>query len=360
MAPNSIDAGFRFDPASLLNPIPGASPAGESLRYEGTYDRIREARTEDNPVLAQGVWKTPLKKAQWSDIAGICLDALENRSKDIQICAWLTEAWLHLYGLAGLREGLRAMAALCDRFWDDLHPSSADDNLEYRLAPIEWINEKLPPLIRLLPLTEPGAEDIPAYSWNDWESAARLTSGDGAAVKHAQFEQSAMLTPTPLYSALAETVESAGRACAQLEDILRERCGDHAASLRQVANVLDQIRGFVVSTLNQREDGDGKTSRTLTQAEPGAESAGEDAPPFREPSTHGGPIRDRSEAYRRLAEAADYLARTEPHSPTPYLVRRAVAWGSLRLEELLPELVQNNSDLGEIYRLLQINKPAGR
>src|SRR5580658_8919484 len=83
----TFDSGFRFNPESLLNPIAGPSPAGESLRYEGTYDKIRDARTEDNPVLAQGVWKAPLKKAQWSEVANLCLDALETRTKDIQIAA---------------------------------------------------------------------------------------------------------------------------------------------------------------------------------------------------------------------------------------------------------------------------------
>ena len=66
----------------------------------------------------------------------------------------------------------------------------------------------------------------------------------------------------------------------------------------------------------------------------------------------GSPIRSRAEAYRRLAEAADYLLRTEPHSPAPYLVRRAVAWGGMSLGELLEELVQGDSDLKAIYTLL--------
>jgi type VI secretion system protein ImpA len=55
-----------------------------------------------------------------------------------------------------------------------------------------------------------------------------------------------------------------------------------------------------------------------------------------------------------LAEAADYLCRTEPHSPAPYLVKRAVQWGNLSLPDLLPELVRNQSELAELFRLLQL------
>jgi type VI secretion system protein ImpA len=62
--------------------------------------------------------------------------------------------------------------------------------------------------------------------------------------------------------------------------------------------------------------------------------------------------RSRDEAYRRLGEIADYLLRTEPHSPVPYLVKRAVAWGGMPLAELLQELLDSESDLKQIYRLL--------
>lgn len=70
----------------------------------------------------------------------------------------------------------------------------------------------------------------------------------------------------------------------------------------------------------------------------------------------GGPIRNRADAYRMLEEAAEYLARTEPHSPTPYLVRRAITWGQLKFEDLMNELIQNRTEVESIYHLLQIKK----
>jgi type VI secretion system protein ImpA len=38
----------------------------------------------------------------------------------------------------------------------------------------------------------------------------------------------------------------------------------------------------------------------------------------------------------------------------PYLVSRAVAWGSMPLQELLGELVRNSGELTEVYRLLDL------
>ena len=40
----------------LLTPIPGANPSGPDLRYDPLYDRIKEARREEDDV-PQGVWK---------------------------------------------------------------------------------------------------------------------------------------------------------------------------------------------------------------------------------------------------------------------------------------------------------------
>src|SRR2546430_7651904 len=70
--------------------------------------------------------------------------------------------------------------------------------------------------------------------------------------------------------------------------------------------------------------------------------------------TGAGALPNRAEAYARLREAADYLLRTEPHSPVPYLVRRAVTWGNMPLAEVLEQLMQKNSDLATIYTLLGI------
>ena len=70
-----------------------------------------------------------------------------------------------------------------------------------------------------------------------------------------------------------------------------------------------------------------------------------------------GPIGSRAEAFERLREAADFLLRTEPHSPVPYLVMRAVSWEHLPLPELLAELLQKQkNDLAAVYALLGLQQ----
>jgi type VI secretion system protein ImpA len=63
-------------------------------------------------------------------------------------------------------------------------------------------------------------------------------------------------------------------------------------------------------------------------------------------------IQTREDAYHLLAQAADFLAETEPHSPTPYLVRRAISWGGMSLDEVLADMAQEAGDLTHYLRFL--------
>ena len=125
-----------------------------------------------------------------------------------------------------------------------------------------------------------------------------------------------------------------------------QRLGDGLFALQHLAHrVLDERR-------EQGEEIAGPAAEEYMSYDPEMGGFGPAEEEEEEGAYGGSPIRSRAEAYRRLAEAADFLQRTEPHSPTPYLIRRAVAWGGMSLGELLQELVQSDSDLRAIYTLL--------
>lgn len=354
-------AAHRIDLERLLNPISVARPAGESLRYEETYDKVREARREDDAELSQGIYVAELKKADWPAVERLCFDALETRTKDLQLAAWLLEAWLHLHGFAGAAEGFRLLCALCESYWEGLHPLPEEGDLEYRIAPIEWINEKLYLKLTQVPLSAPQTPDAPACTWADWDSARyleHLTQRDPKARQLAEakgkitlsiFQSSLMLTPKSFYQRLDDELSYVTEAIAFLENQLDEKCGKQAPSLHNFKNTLGQIHQLVFNVLKSREDENGEEEETEIEFFPEEEAEGS------EQLWSGGPIRSRAEAYRRLSEAADYLLRTEPHSPTPYLVKRAVAWGSMSLHELFDQIIRNDGELQELNRLLRFS-----
>jgi type VI secretion system protein ImpA len=63
---------------------------------------------------------------------------------------------------------------------------------------------------------------------------------------------------------------------------------------------------------------------------------------------------NREEAYRQLLLIAEYLARTEPHSPVPYLIKRGVEWGNKPLSELLGELISADAESRRLWTLLGV------
>ncbi len=353
---------MKADLETLLTPISADKPSGESLRYSGLYEAVEDARREDDPALPQGVWKTELKKADWKEAARLCLDALETRSKDLQVAAWLLEAWIHLEGLPGATVGLSLLGALCESFWDTVHPLPQDGDVEFRLTPLEWVAGRIPDAVRGIPITAPTSDEGKSCTYADLDGARhleRLARTDPNAAQAAEargrittdrFLVSVSLTPTAFYSVLEADARQSLAALDRLAGLLNHLLGNDAPSFQRLGDALFALQHFALRVLEERGE--------ESVASPRGEAMDEmDLYPQADQEEEGafygaGPIRSRAEAYRRLAEAADYLLRTEPHSPTPYLVRRAVAWGGMSLGELLQELVQGESDLRAIYTLL--------
>ncbi len=69
------------------------------------------------------------------------------------------------------------------------------------------------------------------------------------------------------------------------------------------------------------------------------------------------PITDRAHAYAQLASAAQTLREIDPHSPVPYVVQRAIAWGGLNTAQLYQELFVRQGGQISIFELLGIDLP---
>src|SRR5262245_48008258 len=167
-APRSIPTVVEIE--ALLAPIPGENPSGANLQYAGLYDEIREARRSDDN-LAQGDWQHEAKTAEWPKVINLTTLALATKSKDLQICAWMSEAVVELFGFAGLRDGLRVMRGLHENFWDTVYPE-ADEDLEARANALSWMDTKLAVALKKQKLTKTGTSRD--YSTLDWEDSVKF------------------------------------------------------------------------------------------------------------------------------------------------------------------------------------------
>lgn len=369
-----------MDLEPLIAPIAGDKPTGVSLRYEKTYQQVAEARREEDATLPQGNWERPLKRADWIQVEQLCSEALAKKTKDIQLAAWLTEAWLHLRGLEGLAQGLGLVESLCEKYWDAIHPQIEDGDIEYRVAPFVWINDNLPlALRRAIPIVEDVSQMSEAkLTLADWANAVHLENvalKDAKAAKLAEraktptralFKTVASLTSPGFVRSRYESIERCDAAVSALEKLMGDKLQDDSPGLTQLRGALQEMQNAVrelsgepavqapanadVQASDQVTSSLGSSAQTAGRGKEMAENetnSSEIAVP-----SGAGPITSREDAFRRLNEAADYLMRIEPHSPCPYLVKRAVAWGRMPLAELLQELVRSEGDLRELYGLL--------
>lgn len=348
--------GISFD--ALIAPIDAAMPAGKSVRGNGVYSTIERARRQDDPNLPLGAWEYDLKRADWDKVSAIALDALANKSKDLQLVGWLLEAQINKSGFSGIAPCILLMQTLCERYWDDVHPQAEDGDLEFRANIIRWVDKKLLSSLRLTPVTASGRER--EYNWADWEQARRNEQIRNAAtdretgiegVSVSEVLAGMASTATDIHMRHHRMLSDALTAIDALLDTLDERLGSDAPSLLELSELLEQIQTFLGSELHKRGV---RMDKLVSPPEVAL-------PPMPEPATQtphqpfasvDGTIRDRAQAYAQLAQIGDFLMRLEPHSPVPYLVKRATEWGTLNTAELYQELFLRLSGQLNIFEML--------
>src|ERR1700722_2188366 len=165
--------------ADLLTPIAGDNPSGASLRYDPVYDQIKEARRQDD-TGPQGDWQRERKVADYRLALDLASKALAERSKDLQLAVWLTEAALHREKFAGLQQGLDLLRGLLEQFWDTLYPEIEDDDLEPRIVLLGWVGGRLLDAARFSPIPAGG------FSLNHYLESRRVGSEEDAAQNEAK------------------------------------------------------------------------------------------------------------------------------------------------------------------------------
>jgi len=347
-----------LDAASLLAPISPTKPCGEWLRHDRLYTQVSEARREDDPSLPQGIWVQPQKRADWALVEQLCAEALAQRSKDLQLAAWLTEAWLRLRGLAGLVDGLKLITSLVEQYWDGLYPLIDGDDVEARLAPFAWLNKHGALALGSVQLAAGATPAGRLYTLTEWDRVlrneqqappppanSRNAPPPEPTLARQHFTTAVSMTPAAFYTDLRVQLHGTGVALDRLSLVLADLLGPQAPALAALEGRLDDcfraLQDLAGVPWEEEVEVDEEEAMGTIQEMPAVR-----------PAESAGAPRSREEAFRRLDEVADYLLRTEPHSPVPYLVKRAVAWGGMPLAELLQELLDSESDLKQLYRLL--------
>lgn len=353
----------------LLVPIPGANPAGAELRYDPVYDKIKEARREDDDA-PQGEWQTERKVADWPLVIRLTKDALTKKSKDLQLAVWLTEAMLRREGLAGLRAGLDLLDGMVDQYWDGLFPTIEDGDAEMRAAPLDWAGSRLDLAVRqaaanrnghtflqytqsrLIPTESEAAED-------DGKNQTRVAAIADGKLTPEQFDAGFAATPKAWYKALAADIAACLETLQQLDERSQERFGADSPSFTKLRGALEEVQRAATTLLKRKLE----VEPDPPEFNPGGVSpdAGIGAPPLPNfalgapapaaaaATSAAGSARPLAaeaasldDAAARIVSAARFLRQSNPYNPAPYLLLRGFRWGELRAngQQIDPRLLE--------------------
>ncbi|MGA8152322.1 MAG: type VI secretion system protein TssA [Terriglobales bacterium] len=335
-------------PDDLLKPIEGPNPSGVSLRYDPVYDKIKEARREEDQP-PPGMTEQDRKVADNTMVIKLTTEALATKTKDLQLAAWLTEALLKQRGFAGLKEGLLVCCGLLETFWDSIYPEPEDGDLQARSAPLGFVGTKLDIPLKLVPVVVKlnyGTFDYQQSREIGYEDQAKT---DEAKAKRAQlikegklapevFDKAFEETPKKFYAQAEKDLDNCLQTLARLDKFCDEKLGSEGPSFGPLKSGLEASRHIIHGFLQKKRE-----------KEPDPVEAVETAPGDNAGAAGGtagdaGPVRtgvlisvetsseppDRLEAIRKIAEAAAFLRRREPKSPASYLMLRGLRWGELR------------------------------
>ncbi|HVK13926.1 MAG TPA: type VI secretion system ImpA family N-terminal domain-containing protein [Gemmataceae bacterium] len=311
---------------ALLNPIAGDDPAGAPPSFS-TVQQLDTMRKPGDPF-------GPPVKQDWDGIVQLAAETLVNTSKDILVASRLVEGVTMQHGLAGLRDGLAFFNRLLGECWDRMRPVAEDGETldEVRQGPVNWLNTKFPVNLSAAPLLVVRGE---AFSHGDWKGGGERRIDFEAALPKAK--------PDDVRNMQADLQEAKAH-LEQLGKTVDEKMPNQGINLTSgmgsIGTVLDEIARTVkdiVSKSGVGEDGGGGDAA----ADDGDADDEPAAGPARKAGKAGGV--SRGDLYRQIEGIAEVLQKMEPHSPIPYLLKRAVRLGAMPFPQMMRDLMYEDT-----------------
>ncbi|MCP4492603.1 MAG: type VI secretion system protein TssA [Gammaproteobacteria bacterium] len=342
----------------LLAPVSDDSRVGEDIRdnasQDSPYYSIKDARTSARAAERNNMFDSDTSEAdsQWRKILELAPDILQNQAKDLEIASWYTEALIRRYGYPGLRDGFKLIKGLIDQYWEEIYPLPDEDGIETRVASLTGLNGEGAEGVLITPIRNvyitQGSEPGPFNFWKyqqvleiekviDEEAKKEKSNKLGFSMD--DVDRAVADSSESFYVNLCDDLSEAIATYREVGTLLDEHCGiSDSPPTSNIINMLEGCLGavkhigkFKLPEPESDEDANSETSTDSTSASPN------------ESNTSSGPIKNRDDAFKKLIEISEFFRKTEPHSPIPYILERAVKWGDMPLESLIRELIPDSS-----------------
>jgi type VI secretion system protein ImpA len=353
----------------LTQPFSGKHPSGSPDEVLDTYKHIREARETDDTSLPQGVWKEDLKEADWEKVSLLASDLLENYVKDLQVGAWLAEAWAHTAKAQGITWGCELLIELIKDSWNTLYPLiDSEGNIGARLQILDWLDQKLVASLLEHPITDISTDAEDDYTLANWVDSVyfhHLSRKQSDPVQFLQQQEAPLLSEVMrdvrrsspnFYKSMEYDLKEAQKKVKKLDQALQEKLPDESFFL-ELRKKLDEIIDVLPTWKNEATRGQ------KSKLAPPPETASFDPSLIKDedqPANHQESItpqkkneRGRHEAFEQLAHIIQTLEKTDPQSPVPVLLKKALSWKDASFSEIMETFSNNPEEALVFIRLLQ-------
>jgi type VI secretion system protein ImpA len=356
-----------LDFTKLLAQIPGEKPTGVDLRADPSpvsdFYVIRDARktaSDAERKLDQG---DDTVTPDWRPVFDRSTKVLAEKSKDLEIVAYLIEALVRLRGFAGLRDGLRLASELVERYWEGLYPSAEEGGIEERFSHVLWLSgiDKPGTLIapvRKIPMAD--SANVGRISFAHYLQAQTLDQLGDSKMKQRRIEGGAITlemirtaiaeTPPKFYVDLLDDLQRSSEQFTRFSAALSAKSGFDLPS-SDLKEVIENYRD-AVQLLAKDKIPDPQTAAAVAAAGTAPQGDGAATTPGKpvDPSV----IKDRNDAMDRLMKIAGYFKTTEPQSIIPYALEQIVNWGKMSLPDLIAELIPDEAQRKNFFKQVGI------
>lgn len=333
---------------TLLAPIRSEAPCGDDLSFSAEFDRIADLRRADDPSLNQGEWVRDLKSADFPAVRSLCAELLSTRTKDLRLAGWLADAQARTDGFSGLAQGLDLCAALCEQYWEGLHPLPEDGDFDQRMGNMSWLLQQVAEAAQTVPLIHGSALRCGRRVIESVRTR-KPTSDPVSGPTEEAIAQALAQTPAKQLLSAPAVLDAALLGLMRLQTAVDARLADGPAFAPAREALQDSLH-LARRLIRERGLSAPDDTASATQVDPAPGAATTTATTV----AMNGAIQTRAQALAQLRTVAEFFRRTEPHSPVAYLADKAAHWGDLPLHLWLRAVLKDQVMLSQLDELLGV------
>lgn len=321
-----------MDIDSLLQPISPELPCGPDIddHDQENHQDLLESFVHFKSILDGELDKNGVKQPpRWGEIQSQAIK-LAHSCKHLFLAQCIAKAGLETGGIEGFAEGLRLIQGWVSDFWKDLYPRDERGQPLNELSRGTFLVK-----VKRAKLSKTAAG---AFSYEDYEKALKdQQSADTDTASNARVVLGSFRdTPRELLQQRLATLKKAHDAAAAIEKSADAQDTRRDVSLKNLRDVLSAM----VEVIEPLAADPVPAGTAGTPGQAGDKAAGTAASPGSPAASApmGGQVASRAQAKEQLERIARYFEQSEPSSPVPYMLRRAILCIGKNFMELIDEL----------------------